>query len=62
MLKAKGQLEPASAPALSFAAHQSRDLLHHFPALLKLLYQTVYLTEIHACAFGNSALPAGIQD
>ena len=46
----KRELKAASFTTHFAAAHETRHLLHHLLALLKLLHKTIYFCNIHSGA------------
>ena len=58
----KRELKAASFTTHFAAAHETRHLLHHLLALLKLLHKAIDFCNIHTCASGNPVLTGKVQD
>ena len=57
----KRELKAASFTTHFAAAHETRHLLHHLLALLKLLHKAIDFCNIHTCASGNPVLTGKVQ-
>ena len=55
----KGKFKASSFA--DFTAHHTGHLFHHLSCLFKLLHQTIYLCNIHACSI-RGASDASIKD
>ena len=58
VLKSKSELSFRTTNA----TQHTRKLFHHLLRLLKLLHEPVHFTDVHPCAFRNSALSGWISN